>query len=79
MTTDMDPTTTDADPTTTNADPTAADADSTTTDSNPKTTDADQRKTCSCWRQYMLLEHWEVTVVIEMVVGGSRMTGGGAQ
>ena len=23
----------------------------------------------SCWRQYMLLEHWEVTVVIEMVVG----------
>ena len=24
---------------------------------------------CSCWRQYMLLEHWEVTVVIEMVVG----------
>ena len=21
------------------------------------------------WRQYMLLEHWEITVVIEMVVG----------
>ena len=23
----------------------------------------------SCWRQYMLLDHWEVMVVIEMVVG----------
>ena len=23
----------------------------------------------SCWRQYMLLEHWEVTAVMEMVVG----------
>ena len=52
---------------TTDMDPTAADKDPTTTDSNPKC-----RSTKNVFMLatiYMLLEHWEVTVVIEMVVG----------